>query len=593
MNKQAKNQPHAKVEKAKDMKGVLTRLSKYMLQYRGLIIACITLTLVSNILNLMGPYLSGKAVDAIAGIDGVDFSQVFYYGGLMLIIFLVSAILSYFLALLLLRFSQHIIRQMREEVFKKITSLPTGYFDSHQAGDIISRISYDIDTINVSLSNDVLQVITSMITIVGSLIMMLSLSTRLVIIFVFTVPISIFFVRLIAKKIKPLFSGRSKKLGELNGFVEEIIVGQKTIKAYHQEEMMQSRFEKVNKEAVDAYYASDYMSTVIPSTVNFMNNLSLTLVSGFGAYLFLQQAITVGALSSFVLYSRRFSGPINEMANIFSEIQSAIAAAERVFRFLDEKEEVVDVEDAKYLQRAHGEVAFNHVKFGYLANQTIIHDLCLHIPKGSTIAIVGPTGAGKSTIINLLMRFYDPQKGSITLDGETLPSLCMESVRKNYAMVLQDTWLFQGSIYDNITYGNSEASMEDVVRCAKAANIHDTILRLPNGYDSMINDEGVNISAGQKQMLTIARAMLLDCSMLILDEATSNVDTQTELKIQEAMQTLMEGKTCFVIAHRLSTIQNADTILVVQKGEVVEQGNHNTLMQQKGLYANLYNSQFE
>ncbi|MBR5291121.1 MAG: ABC transporter ATP-binding protein [Erysipelotrichaceae bacterium] len=356
---------------------------------------------------------------------------------------------------------------------------------------------------------------------------------------------------------------------------------------------MLHRFDERNIDAVDAYYNADYYGSMTGPSVNFINNLSLTLVSVFGAILFLLNSITLGNLSSFVLYSRKFSGPINEVANIMSELQSALAAAERVFRLMDEEPELKDKEDAVHLEEAEGVVDMEHVQFGYVEGKTIIHDLNLHADKGSLVAIVGPTGAGKTTLINLLMRFYDPQSGSVKLDHHDLRDLTRKSVRSQYAMVLQDTWLFEGTIFENIAYGKPDATLNEVIAAAKAARIHNTIMRFPNGYDTHLNENGLNISQGQKQMLTIARAMLLDAKMLILDEATSNVDTQTEIEIQKAMRNLMKDKTCFVIAHRLSTIQNADTILVVQKGEIVEQGTHNGLLNKNGLYATLYKSQFQ
>ena len=482
---------------------------------------------------------------------------------------------------------------MREDVFNHLTELPVRYFDSHQTGDIVSRISYDIDTVNASLSTDLLQIATSAITVGGSLIMMILISPELVLVFAVTIPTSIFFTRYMVRKVRPLFRKRSIKLGELNGYVEEIITGQKTIKAYHQEETMIGRFDQRNKEAVDAYYMADYYGSMTGPSVNFINNLSLALISTFGAILFLFGHISLGNLSSFVLYSRKFSGPINEMANIISELQSACAAAERVFRLIDEPPETPDLPQALEVTSVDGRVDIEHVKFGYDPQRTIIHDLNLTAKPGSLVAIVGPTGAGKTTIINLLMRFYDPDSGEIRLDGHEIRHITRKSLRLSYAMVLQDTWLFHGTVFENIAYGKKGATLEDVTAAAKAARIHHYITRLPDGYDTILNEDGMNISQGQKQLLTIARAMLLDARMLILDEATSNVDTRTEQQIQAAMRTLMEGKTCFVIAHRLSTIQNADTILVVRDGEIVEQGNHQELMQRGGVYAGLYRSQFQ
>lgn len=586
--------PRGIPEKPQDRKKVLIRLWGYLYRFKWMVAAALLLTITSNLLALIGPTLSGRAIDAIGTAPGqVDFPVVFFYCGLMIVFYLLSSLLSYILSVLMIRLSQKVVFQMREDVFRRLAELPVRYFDSHQTGDIISRISYDIDTVNASLSNDLLQVATSIITVVGSLIMMLAISPLLVLVFVVTIPISIFFTRYMTRKVRPLFRNRSLKLGELNGFVEEVITGQKTTKAYHQEQTMIGRFDVKNKEAVDAYYNADYYGSMTGPSVNFINNLSLALISMFGALLFLFGKLGLGALSSFVLYSRKFSGPINEIANILSELQSACAAAERVFRLIDEPAEPEDMPDAAVLTDVRGEVEMAHVRFGYLPDKTVIHDLNLRAEPGNLVAIVGPTGAGKTTIINLLMRFYDPSAGCIRLDGYDIRQVTRKSLRLAYAMVLQDTWLFHGTIFDNIAYGKKGATREEVEAAAKAARIHSYIARLPEGYDTILNEDGMNISQGQKQLLTIARAMLLDANMLILDEATSNVDTRTEIQIQEAMRTLMKGKTCFVIAHRLSTIQNADTILVVRNGDIVEQGSHRSLMESGGIYAGLYRSQFQ
>ena len=571
---------------------VLLRLWKYLFKHKWLVFFAFILTISSNLLALVGPLLSGYAIDAISG-ERVLFDQVFYYCFWMILFYLGSSILSYALSVLMIQLSQKVVFRMRKDVFDKLVELPVSFFDQHQTGDIVSRISYDIDTVNASLSNDLLQICTSVITVAGSLVMMIMISPELVLVFAITIPISIVLTKYMTGKVRPLFRKRSAKLGELNGFVEEIITGQKTIKTYHQEETMIGRFDQKNLEAVDAYYNADYYGSMVGPSVNFVNNLSLALVSVFGALLYLAGKITLGNLSSFVLYSRKFSGPINEMANIISELQSACAAAERIFNLIDEAPEPLDADYAKELKNVKGNVRMDHIQFSYVPGKQIIHDLNLDTRSGGIVAIVGPTGAGKTTLINLLMRFYDPDSGSIWVDEQNIQMVTRKSLRLSYAMVLQDTWLFHGTIFENIAYGKEDATIEEVVAAAKAAKIHHFITRLPNGYQTVLNEEGVNISQGQKQLLTIARAMLMDAKMLILDEATSNVDTRTEKQIQTAMKQLMKGKTCFIIAHRLSTIQDADTILVVRNGEIVEQGTHVQLLKKNGVYAGLYQSQFQ
>ncbi len=577
----------------KNRRQVILRLLGYMMRHRWMALGAIALTVTGNLLALLGPMLSGYAIDAIGtGPGEADFQRIFSYCALMLLFYLISSVMAYLLSVLMVKLSQRVAYQLRADLFNKLVDLPVRFFDGHQTGDIISRVSYDIDTVTSSLSNDFLQIAASSIMVLGSLGMMLTISPPLIVVFVVTVPISVLFIRYRTRTIRPLFSRRSAKLGELNGLVEEIISGQKTTKAYHQEETMIGRFDAKNEEAVQAYYKADYYGSTVGPSVNAINNLSLALISVFGALLFLRGSISLGNLSSFVLYSRKFSGPINEMANIISELQSACSAAERVFRLIDEEPEPADAPQALELTDVQGDVQMEHIHFGYDPDKTIIHDLSLHARPGSLVAIVGPTGAGKTTIINLLMRFYDPQSGSIRMDGHDSRDITRKSLRAAYTMVLQDTWLFYGTIYENIAFSRPGATREEVIEAAKAAKIHSYIMQLPDGYDTVITEDGMNISQGQKQMLTIARAMLSDAKMLILDEATSNVDTRTEQQIQSAMRELMQDRTCFVIAHRLSTVQNADTILVVQHGDIVEQGSHEQLMQQGGVYAGMYHSQF-
>ena len=572
--------------KSQKKKYVLVRMSQYVLRHKWLMVAAILMALGNNVLALLGPLLSGYAIDAISLGEGrVDFSTVFLYCALLLVFYGLSSILSYIMSRTMIRLSRKTTYQMRKDLFDKLPDLPIGFFDKTQTGDIISRISYDIDTVNTSLSNDIVQILTSLVTIIGSLVMMLTISPPLVLIFLVTVPASILWTKYRTGKVHPLFRRRSQKLGELNGFVEEIITGQKTTKAYHQEETMIHRFDVKNTEAVNAYYESDYYGGTTGPSVNFINNLSLSLISVFGALLYLQRSITLGNLSSFVLYSRKFSGPINEISNLFNDLQSAISAAERVFRLIDEAPEPPDNPDATELTNVRGNIEFRHVRFGYTPERTIIKDLSFTASQGETIAIVGPTGAGKTTIINLLMRFYDIDDGEILLDGHDIRTLTRKSLRLSYAMVLQDTWLFSGTIFENIAYGNKDATMDDVVRVAKTANIHSFIDALPDGYNTILSENGTNISKGQKQMMTIARAMLHNSPILILDEATSNVDSATEQKIQSAMRELAKGKTSFIIAHRLSTIRNADRILVVRDGDIVEKGTHQELLDLEGYYA--------
>ena len=587
----------------KSHKGILWRLCKYVLHYWYLFIPAVILTLFSNQLSLLGPKYSGSAIDAIAAEGGVAFDIVRYNVVRMLMCYVLSAVMAYLLAALMIFISQRIVYTMRKQVFEKLTSLPVGYFDTHPTGDIISHISYDIDTINSTLAHDLVQIMTSLYTVIGSLVFMWNISKPLIFVFVITVPAAILFTRYRSKRVRPLFRKRSRKLGELNGYAEEMLSGCRSIQAYAREEVIGERFQTRNADAMDAHYDADYYGAIMGPTVNFINNLSISLIMILGGILYMLSQngvapegtlffITLGGVAQFVQYSRKFAGPINEFANILSEFQSAFSAAERVFRIIDEEPEKEDAPDAVSLEEVQGKVTFDDVVFGYTPDKEILHGISLAAEPGKTIAIVGPTGAGKTTIISLLMRFYDVTSGSVKVDGKDVCDITRKSLRKAYTMVLQDTWLFRGTIFENIAYGREGATLEEVKAAAKAARIDHYIESLPEGYDTVLTDDGINISKGQRQLITIARAMISDSEMLILDEATSNVDSRTEIKIQEAMAELMKGRTCFVIAHRLSTIQNADKIIVLQDGRITEIGNHDELMGLGGFYSTLYNSQF-
>ena len=584
----------AVLKKPKDTKGTLKRMLKYVADFKWLLIVVLLMCLTSNVLALLGPNLAGKAInEAAAGKGKVNFDKVYYYASRMLIAYLISSVLSISINMIMMYISRWIAKKMRRDVFDKLMKLPVGFFDTNQAGDIISRVSYDIDVVSTCLGTDIVAIMTSVVTVIGSFGMMVYISPMLAVVSLVTIPAAMIYTAKMRKVTQPRFSKRSKKYGEMNGFVEEMFSGQKSIVAYAYEDKVGENFDKINNEASDAYYDAAYYGMTMGPSVNFINNMGLSLTAMFGSLLYMMNLIGLGNISSFVLYSRKFSGPINEVANIMTEIYSALSAAERVFGLMNETEEVADQSNAAVLEHVRGDVEFKNVEFGYIKGKTIIHNLDMKADAGKLVAIVGPTGAGKTTIINLLMRFYDVDKGQILVDGGEIRDYTRESLRKAYAMVLQDTWVFKGTIFENIAYGKEEATMEEVVAAAKAAHIHPFIMRLPQGYQTVISEDGGNISKGQKQLLTIARAMLYNAKMLILDEATSNVDTSTERQIQKAMRELMKDKTCFVIAHRLSTIQNADMILVVDHGDVVEQGTHESLMAQKGFYYKLYAAQFE
>ena len=573
---------------------IVKNMGRYLRPYAALFVLIFFASLAGTALSLLGPQVCGMAIDEIKPDGSTDLTQIWIYAAVLAAVYVASGVLTYLSSIGLSYLSRCIIKRIRTDIFARLMSLPVSYFDTRQAGDIISVLSYDLDTLGESLANDVMMVLTSIVTIVGSLIMMFVTAPILVVVFVVTIPLSALFTWWLTKKVQPLFRARSRKLGQLNGFIEEIITGQKTTKAYNCEEAVIGRFEEKNKDAIEAYTVAESYGTISGPAVNFMNNLSLALISVFGAIMYMTGVIpSVGKIASFVLYSRKFSGPINEIANVLSEFQSALAAAERAFRVLEEGPEAPDAEGAEELRDVRGDVEIEHLRFGYTPGKVVINDFSLKVSAGDVVAIVGHTGAGKTTIINLLMRFYDAQSGTIKIDGHDITKVTRSSLRRSFTMVLQDTWLFSGTICENVAYGSENVTREDVERVCRAAKIHSFISRLPKGYDALLTDNAVNISKGQKQLLTIARAMLSPSPMLILDEATSNVDTRTEQYIQQAMEELMRGRTCFVIAHRLSTIKHAKTIIVMDHGDVVEQGTHEELMARGGYYAKLYYSQFD
>ena len=581
-------------------KATLIRVIGYLMQHKIRLFTVLALSLTGNLLALAGPKLSGTAINLISdgGESGVmNFPLIYKYAALLLVFYIASSIMSYVVNVSMIHLSRKITYTLRKDTFNHLVKLPVSYFDNNTTGDILSRISYDIDTLNASLSNDVVQVLSSTVTIAGSLFMMLSLCPKLCLVFTVTIPLALALASYLTKMVQPMFRARSKAAGELNGYVEEMISGQKTLRAYTQEERVIGEMAVQNKRLVDEYFKTDYYATIMGPGTNATNNLALALVSIFGAILFLRGEIDIGGISAFVLYSRKFTGPIREVAEIYGELQSSLAAAERVFKVMDEDPEPADAVNAVTLPvdegSVEGNVELQNVNFGYTKDKVVLKDFSMKAPKGSLIAIVGPTGAGKTTFINLLMRFYDIDSGKILVDGLSSTDITRKSLRSSYSMVLQDTWLFYGTIYENIAYGRPEATREEVIAAAKAAHIHHYIESLPQGYDTLLIDDGTNISKGQKQLLTIARALLMKTPMLILDEATSNVDTRTEHQIQAAMRTLMEDKTCFVVAHRLSTIRNADCILVVRDGNVVERGNHEELMKLHGFYYEMHQAQYQ
>ena len=572
-------------------KRTFLRLGRFIRPYGFQFVLLMLLLLTGNLLSLAAPLLSGKAVDAI-GIraGGVNFPLVFQNCAGMLGCYALSSLLSYTVASRLIRVSQAVSHDLRKAAFDRMSELPVDYFDTHPAGDLISRVCYDVDTVNATLSTDLLQLGTSVFTVAGSFLMLLLLSPRLTLVFLVTVPASALLTRFQMKCIHPLFRLRSKELGALNGFAEERMGCRRSIRTYGVEDADLTLFDRRNDAASQAYYDADRASAALGPSVNLINNVSLAAISMFGALLYLGGSLSLGSLSSFVLYSRKFSGPIREAANLLAELQASAAAAERVLDLLDEEPEAADSPEALLPRRLRGDIRFDRVTFGYDPGHPVLRNFTAHIPAGSLAAIVGPTGAGKTTLVSLLLRFYRPQRGTITLDGVPLDAYSRDGLRRRLALVLQDTWLFGGTIAENLTYGAPKASRAQIVEAAKAAHIHRFISSLPQGYDTVLTDDG--ISKGQKQLLAIARCLLTDADIVILDEATSNVDTETEGEISLAMERLRQGRTCFVIAHRLATIRGADRILVLDQGGVAEEGTHWELLAAGGVYAAIYEAQF-
>ena len=582
---------NGRVEHARDKKKTLKRLWRYLKKYKLFLLFATLFTITSSVCGLINPFISGKIIDELKD-NEIDFSIIKYYIMIMVVLYTMNFILQYFAHVFMTKVSKNIVYNMRHDSFDSISRMSVAEFDNKQIGNVISMMSYDIDTVNTSLSNDFVQIVTSSLTVIGSFAMMVYISWKLCIIFLVTIPVSVIVSKMRLKKTHPLYRKRSEALGVLNGYSEEMITGVKTIKSYSMEEYTLYKYKELNQNASDAMYNADYEACATGPTVNFINQITLALVCVFGSILNIYEGFSYGNISSFVLYSRKFSGPINEMANIATDIGSALAAAERVFELIDVPAEIINDTGVINIENVKGNISFKNIKFGY-TKKTVINDFSLDVSHGERIAIVGKTGAGKTTLINLLMRFYDVNDGQIIIDGISIKDITRSSLRKQFSMVLQDTWLFEGTIFENLKYGNPNATDEECIEACKNAHIHSFVVQLPNGYNTIIKENGVNISKGQKQLLTIARAMLVKSSILILDEATSNVDTLTEMDIADAMNKLMKNKTSFIIAHRLSTIKSASKILLLDDGDIIEIGTHDELMKRKGQYYNLFISQYD
>lgn len=590
------------VNKAKDFKGTLKRLLGYLKPHKFRLITVLITAILSTIFMILGPKILGMATTKIfegisqkfSGVPGaaIDFT---YIGRILVLLgglYILSSLFSFIQQFIMAGVAQKTVYKLRQEAEDKISRLPLKYFDGTTTGETLSRVVNDVDNISTTLQQSITQVITSVITIIGVIIMMLTISPVMTGILLLTLPLSAVIAMLIAKRSQGYFIGQQKSLGQLSGHVEEMYTGHEVVKAFGHERKALEEFEVINEKLYESGWKSQFISGIIMPLMAFVNNIGYVLISVVGGILVTNQAIAVGDIQAFIQYARQFSQPIMQTANIANIIQSTIASAERVFELLDEEEQVPEVDQPKVVSYPKGQVSFEHVAFGYKEDVTLIEDMNIDVKPGQTIAIVGPTGAGKTTLINLLMRFYEINSGTIRIDGVDITEMKRTDLRKMFGMVLQDTWLFNGSIKDNIAYGRENASDEEIYQAAKAAHADHFIRTLPEGYDTVLNEDATNISQGQKQLLTIARAILANPAILILDEATSSVDTRTEIYIQKAMNNLMHGRTSFVIAHRLSTIKDADLILVMNKGTVIEQGNHQELLSQGGFYADLYNSQF-
>ncbi|OKL35724.1 ABC transporter ATP-binding protein [Domibacillus mangrovi] len=587
-------------QKAKNFKGTLRRLLTYLKPRRNQLIAVILAAILSTVFMIVGPKIMGTAITELfegaygkfQGIPGaaINFDKI---GQILLVLaglYVFSSLFNYVQQYMMAGVAQNTVYDLREDVNKKLEKLPLHYFDGRSNGETLSRMTNDIDTIGSTLQQSLTQFITSIVTIIGIVIMMLSISPILTLISIVSLPISIFVIRPILKRSQKHFADQQRTLGQLNGHIEEMYTGHQVVKAFGHEKQAGDQFDKVNEELYEAGRKAQFISGIIMPMMFFIGNLSYVLISVVGGILVTQRAISIGDIQAFITYSKQFTQPITQTANIANIIQSTVAAAERVFELLDEEEETKEITTAS-LTRAQGAVTFEHVDFGY-GEDLLIQDMNIEVLPGQTVAIVGPTGAGKTTMINLLMRFYELNGGKIKLDGLDTREVSRHDLRESFGMVLQDTWLFNGTIKDNIAYGKSGVTDEEIFAAARTAHADHFIRTLPEGYETILNEEASNISEGQKQLLTIARAVLADPPIMILDEATSSVDTRTEVFIQEAMKRLMEGRTSFVIAHRLSTIKDADLILVMDQGKVIEQGTHSELLEENGFYADLYNSQF-